>query len=98
MSAVKQLRHFPLQWWLVVRTALCPRIAISSLRIALVVGLLLNAINQGGALWDGKPISLGHVLMNFLVPFCVSGYSAAKNELTRLRGREKESDCIPTDD
>lgn len=74
---------------LVIRTALCPRIAASSLRIALVVGLALNVINQGGAVWDGKPISLGHALMNFLVPFCVASYSAAKNDLARRHDQEQ---------
>lgn len=99
MSAIKQSSDVSMPWRLVIRTACCPRIAVSSLRIALVVGLVLNAINHGGALWNGRPVSLAHVLMNFLVPFCVSGYSAAKNELTRLHGeRAEDTDCIPADE
>lgn len=69
------------------RALLCiaasPRIVVPSTRVALVVGLMLNAINQGSDLWDGKALHLGHFLMNFLVPFCVSSYSAARNELNR---------------
>lgn len=97
MITVKQLSNAPSRWWLVARTAMCPRIAVSSLRIALLVGLVLNLINQGGALWNGEPISFAHVLMNFFVPFCVSGYSAAKNELTRQTDRTGELNCIPAD-
>lgn len=71
------------------RTLLCiatsPRIIAPSARIALVVGLMLNAINQGSDLWDGKALHLGHFLLNFLVPFCVSTYSAARNELNQRR-------------
>lgn len=95
MNMTVQITESSARWCLVIRTALCPRIVASSLRIALVVGLALNVINQGGALLDGKPISLGHALMNFLVPFCVASYSAAKNELARRHEQEQtlSGDC-----
>jgi hypothetical protein len=57
------------------------RIASASLQIALIVGVILNLINQGGAIWDGQSFSLGQFALNFVVPFCVSSYSAAKNEV-----------------
>lgn len=66
-------------------TAATPRILIPSARVAVVVGLLLNGINQGSDLWNGKALHVGHFLMNFLVPFCVSTYSAARNELNRQK-------------
>ena len=68
-----------------LRIAARPRIVVPSARVALVVGLMLNAVNQGSDLWDGKALHLGHFLMNFLVPFCVSSYSAARNELNQHR-------------
>lgn len=58
-------------------------IALAALRVALVVGTLLNLINQGERLLAGWPPSWFHVALNYLVPFCVSGYSAARNELRR---------------
>jgi hypothetical protein len=66
-----------------LNTALSGRIAINALRIALVVGTVLNLINQGEALFTGGAISWPHVLLNYLVPYCVASYSAAKNELNR---------------
>ncbi len=57
------------------------KIAVNSLRIALVVGTILNLINQGTAIMAWTGISWGHVLLNYLVPYCVASYSAAKNEL-----------------
>lgn len=68
-----------------LRAALSRRIAGSALRIALVVGTVLNGINQGPAVLDGVGISWLHLLLNYLVPYCVASYSAAKNQVSRER-------------
>jgi len=44
---------------------------------------VLNAINQGPAIMQASGISWPHVLMNFIVPFCVATYSAARNQIRR---------------
>ena len=44
-------------------------------RIALVVGSILNLINQGDVLRGGAELSLLHFLLNYLVPFGVSSFS-----------------------
>lgn len=59
--------------------ALSRSILKNSVKIAVVVGLLLNLINQGGNIWAGTNISWPHIFMNFLVPYCVATYSAVKN-------------------
>lgn len=58
------------------------KIAGNALRISLVVGTVLNLINQGAAIFSGSGISWGHLLLNYLVPYCVASYSAAKNALS----------------
>ncbi len=58
-------------------------IVTNALRVSLVVGALLNVINQGSAVIDGLEIAWGQVLLNFLVPYCVASYSAARNEIER---------------
>lgn len=58
------------------------KIVKNSLRIALVVGSILNLLNQGSAILAGTGISWIHVALNYFVPYCVASYSAAKNELT----------------
>lgn len=64
--------------------AACQRpIVLAALRVSLVVGTVLNIINQGGRIMDGLSPSWLHVAMNYLVPYCVSSYSAARNELRR---------------
>lgn len=66
-------------------TALSHPIIVNSIRIALVVGTLLNLINQGEALLAWSGISWLHVALNYLVPYCVASYSAAKNQLNNTR-------------
>ncbi|AYH43846.1 nitrate/nitrite transporter NrtS [Azoarcus sp. DN11] len=63
-----------------------PEIASAALKVSLVVGVMLNGVNQGGVLLDGGAIDWGRGLLNFLVPYCVSSYSAALNA-TRECGR-----------
>lgn len=59
------------------------KIVKNSLRIAVVVGSVLNLINQGNAILALAGISWIHVVLNYFVPYCVASYSAAKNELTQ---------------
>ena len=67
--------------------ALSKRVAFNAIRIAVFIGTLLNVINQGAAIlaWDG--IAWGHVVLNFVVPYCVATYSATKNELDRRKDK-----------
>ena len=67
-------------------SAVQKHIVVNACRIALVVGTVLNLINQGDAILAGQGISWGHIAMNYLVPYCVATYSAVKNELTRRGG------------
>ena len=71
-----------------LRIASRRRIALPALKVALVVGSLLNLVNQGGNLLDGLPLNSMQMLLNFIVPFCVSSYSAARNELRRCDGQD----------
>lgn len=65
------------------KAARSPEIFGASIRISLVVGTVLNIINQSGRIIDGLGISWIHAGLNYLVPFCVASYSAAKNQLRR---------------
>ena len=52
----------------------------------MVVGTVLNLINNGEQLWTHHTVNLWQAALNFVVPFCVSSYSAARNEAQRERG------------
>ncbi|MDN4016150.1 nitrate/nitrite transporter NrtS [Zwartia panacis] len=53
--------------------------------MALLVGSVLNLINQGDAILGPAEISWAHVALNFFVPFCVSSYSAARKGSPRFQ-------------
>jgi hypothetical protein len=47
-----------------------------SLAVAVVVGTLLNAINQGPNLLAGEPLVLWKLLLTYFVPFAVASYGS----------------------
>ena len=59
--------------WEYAATAGVPR---RSLAAAVVVGSILNLINQGDALFAGKPVDWTKLVLTFLVPYCVTTYGA----------------------
>lgn len=67
----------------IIRTALCRQIFTSSIKVVAVVGTVLNVVNQGGRIAEGIDFSWGQLAMNYLVPYCVASYSAARNQLAK---------------
>ncbi len=59
-------------------------IVLRSAKVALVVGLALNLINQHEALLGPPPLDWGKALLTFCVPFFVSAYGA----LSALKDRQ----------
>ncbi len=48
----------------------------NSIIVAVVVGVILNAINQGDAVLAGGPLNWWKIVLTFAVPFCVASYGA----------------------
>jgi len=67
-----------------LRRALAWPIARRSLATMVIVGSILNAINQGDALlWPGGAVNWWKLLLTYGVPFCVAtfgAYSAYREE------------------
>lgn len=59
-----------------LRRVLRPPIVTRSLIVALVVGTVLNAINQGPELWRGEPVVVWKLALTWCVPFLVASYGA----------------------
>lgn len=68
-----------------LRLALTRAVITNALKIALVVGACLNAINQGPQLWHGEDMEWHKVALNFLVPYLVASYSAARALIGTVR-------------
>ena len=56
-----------------------------SLVVALIVGTVLNLINQGDAMLRGLPIDLAKLLLPYPVPYFVSTYGAVSYRLHAAR-------------
>ena len=52
-----------------------------SLRVALVVGTVLNLINQSDAFLTGAPLVWWKIALTYAVPYCVSTYGAVTARL-----------------
>lgn len=74
-----------------IKAASSKHIVVNALRVSAVVGTVLNLINQGEALLAGSAPSWPQVVLNYLVPYLVASYSAARNELGRKPGGPGES-------
>lgn len=53
-------------------------VVANAVKVSLFVGTCLNAINQGPAIWRGEGVEWSKLLLNYVVPYLVASYSAAK--------------------
>ena len=85
-------------WQRFFRAMASPKIAGNATKVSLVVGTMLNLINQGEYLLAGHGLMIGHVLLNYLVPFCVACYSGARalpiHESGRQAPRKEDHDVL----
>ncbi len=59
--------------------------------VALIVGAILNLINQGDALFSGDPLNWTKLILTFAVPYCVATYGAVSFQLSRSRDEREPS-------
>jgi hypothetical protein len=50
--------------------------------VAVVVGVILNLINQGDALFGGGRLNFTKLILTFAVPYCVATYGAVSFRLS----------------
>jgi hypothetical protein len=58
-----------------------PYVVRLALRTSLIIGSVLNVINQGDALLGDAKLVPGKLLLTYLVPYCVATYSATNVSL-----------------
>ena len=66
------------------RYAMSDGIPLRSFYIALVVGTILNLINQGDALFATAQINWIKIVLTYFVPYAVSTYGAVSYRLSSL--------------
>jgi hypothetical protein len=62
-----------------------------SLYVALVVGTVLNLINQGDALLGAAPVNWLKLALTYLVPYAVCTYGAVAHQLRNVRTAERQT-------
>lgn len=67
----------------VIALALSDGIPQRALYVALIVGGILNLINQGDEIFRGEPVVWWKVALTFIVPYCVSTHGAIAAKLSR---------------
>ena len=56
-----------------------------SLFVALIVGTVLNLINQGEVLFGDGKLNLAKIVLTYAVPYCVATYGAVSYRLNVAR-------------
>jgi hypothetical protein len=66
-----------------IRHSLSDGIPLRSACVALVVGTILNLINQGDAIFASASINWIKVVLTYVVPYAVSTYGAVSYRMSR---------------
>jgi hypothetical protein len=64
-----------------------------SLIVALVVGTVLNLINQGDVLVGEGDVNIAKLILTYIVPYCVATYGAVSYRLSVARTESSGGLC-----
>jgi hypothetical protein len=64
--------------------------------VALIVGAILNLINQGDALFGEGRLNITKIILTFAVPYCVATYGAVSYRMSaaRMSGRTASTKAL----
>lgn len=79
---------------LACRCALSDGVPRRSLVVALLVGTVLNLINQGDALFGATPVNWLKLILTYCVPYAVCTYGAVSFHMRTVRSQAAEP--LPT--
>lgn len=74
-----------MNWKLACSYALSDGVPLRSLWVAVVVGTILNLINQGDALFSWRRLDFTKLALTYIVPYFVSTYGAVSLRLHAAR-------------
>jgi len=78
------------RWQTIWQCIIAPGVPRRSLMAAVVVGTILNLINQGDALFAGAQLNLVKLILTFAVPYAVATYGAVSYRLRASPERKTE--------
>ncbi|HKD22969.1 MAG TPA: nitrate/nitrite transporter NrtS [Rhizomicrobium sp.] len=62
--------------WRALRRTFSRPVVTRSLAVSLIVGTVLNAINQGAEIMHGQPVNVLKLALTYAVPFFVASFGA----------------------
>ena len=74
-----------MRWRVIWQCCVAPGVPRRSLAAAVVVGTILNLINQGDALFADKPVNWTKLMLTYVVPYCVTTYGAVSFRMALAR-------------
>ncbi len=75
--------------------AMRPQILKRSLIVAVIVGTVLNMINQGDAITGSATFNIAKCLLTYAVPFCVATYGSVSALIAMKYKPESLGSCEP---
>jgi hypothetical protein len=63
-----------MKYYAALKTSLSGPYLARAIVVMIIVGSVLNLINQSEALFQGAPLNFAKLLLTYVVPFCVSTY------------------------
>lgn len=76
-----------MSWKLACYYAVSEGVPQRSFWVALVVGTILNLINQGDTLVSGRPLDVVKLVLTYIVPYFVATYGAVSFRLQAAQHR-----------
>ena len=70
------------QWSRVLRLCFSNGIPKRSGLVSVIIGTILNLINQGDALFQGEHLNVLKIALTYAVPYCVATYGAVSYRLS----------------
>jgi len=81
------------RWQAACRCAVSDDVPRRSFYVALVVGTILNLINQGDALFGMASINWLKIMLTYLVPYAVCTYGAVSVRMQAIASSEPRETC-----
>jgi hypothetical protein len=74
------------QYWVYCVSGGVPR---RSLIVSVIVGSILNLINQGDALFGGEPVNIAKIVLTYIVPYVVATYGAVSYQINLAKAEAR---------
>ncbi|MFM9842446.1 MAG: nitrate/nitrite transporter NrtS [Dongiaceae bacterium] len=85
------------RWPEILSLCLSDGIPKRSLGVALIVGTILNLINQGDALFGVAEFNVTKMMLTYAVPYCVATYGAVSYRIGAARAAGERPGASPPD-